>query len=50
MFGGYVLALKELGHAPDLSNTFWSFKELVEFFEAVEAIRAGQIFRGSSRR
>ncbi|NIJ51445.1 hypothetical protein [Dyadobacter arcticus] len=42
MFGGYVLALKELGYTPGLSNTFWSWKELVDFFEKVEEIRKGE--------
>ena len=36
MFGGYILAQRELGYTPELSNVFWSFKELVEFFEKVE--------------
>jgi hypothetical protein len=39
MFGGYMLAQKELGHTPGLCDTFWSFKELLEFFEKVERIR-----------
>ncbi|WP_031528622.1 hypothetical protein [Dyadobacter crusticola] len=43
MFGGYILAQKELGYTPELSNTFWSFKELVEFFEAAERIRGGEM-------
>jgi hypothetical protein len=41
MFGGYIIALKDLGHAPNLSNTYFSFKELLEFFEKVERIRRG---------
>ncbi|CAG5070019.1 hypothetical protein DYBT9623_02759 [Dyadobacter sp. CECT 9623] len=43
MFGGYILAQKDLGYTPELSNTFWSFKELVEFFEVVERVRDGNM-------
>jgi hypothetical protein len=39
MFGGYIVALKDFGHAPELCNTYFSFKELLEFFEKVERIR-----------
>jgi hypothetical protein len=38
MFGGYIIALKDLGHAPNLCDTYFSFKELLEFFENVERI------------
>jgi len=39
MFGGYILALQELGNVSGLPNTFSSFKELLEFFEKVDKIR-----------
>jgi len=42
MFTGYIISLKEQGHAPDLCDTYFSFKELVEFFENVERIRRGE--------
>ncbi|MEO6284717.1 MAG: hypothetical protein ABIN80_30495 [Dyadobacter sp.] len=42
MFGGYIVALKDFGHAPELCNTYFSFKELLEFFEKVERIRLGE--------
>ncbi|KQS33162.1 hypothetical protein [Dyadobacter sp. Leaf189] len=42
MFGGYILALKDLGYAPNLSNTYFSFKQLLDFFENVERIRLGE--------
>jgi len=38
MFTGYIISLKEQGHAPELCDTYFSFKELVEFFENVERI------------
>ncbi|TLV00670.1 hypothetical protein [Dyadobacter luticola] len=38
MFGGYILVQKELGYTPELSNVFWSFKELLEFFEKAESL------------
>ena len=42
MFTGYIISLKEQGHAPELCDTYFSFKELVEFFENVERIRRGE--------
>ncbi|KAA6440611.1 hypothetical protein FEM33_08500 [Dyadobacter flavalbus] len=42
MFSGFMLAQSETGHTPNLSNTYFSFKELLEFFEKVERIRRGE--------
>lgn len=42
MFSGFMLAQNETGHTPNLSNTYFSFKELLEFFEKVERIRKGE--------
>jgi hypothetical protein len=39
MFSGFMLAQNELGRNENLSNTYFSFKELLEFFEKVEGIR-----------
>jgi hypothetical protein len=38
IFTGYIISLKEQGHAPELCDTYFSFKELIEFFENVERI------------
>ncbi|KAA0991183.1 hypothetical protein [Dyadobacter aurulentus] len=46
MFDGYILGLQELGHAPELHHTYFSFKELLEFFEHVEEIRVGDSSSG----
>jgi hypothetical protein len=42
MFSGFMLAQTEMGRAENLSNTYFSFKELLEFFEKVEGIRKGE--------
>ena len=42
MFSGFMLAQNEMGRSENLSNTFFSFKELLEFFEKVEGIRKGE--------
>jgi len=42
IFTGYIISLKEQGHAPELCDTYFSFKELVEFFENVERIGRGE--------
>jgi hypothetical protein len=42
MFGGYIIALEDLGRAPNLCNTYFAFKELLEFFDKVERIRTGE--------
>ncbi|MCE7067940.1 hypothetical protein [Dyadobacter sp. CY326] len=39
MFSGFMLAQNEMGRTTNLSNTYFSFKELLEFFEKVEEIR-----------
>lgn len=41
MFGGCIAAQKEFGYMPGLGDTFFSFKQLVDFFEHVEVIRKG---------
>ena len=33
LYGGYVLAQKELGYCPDAPNVFSSFRDLLFFFE-----------------
>ncbi|MCE6988290.1 hypothetical protein [Dyadobacter sp. CY323] len=43
MFSGLMLAQNEMGHMPKLGNTYFSFKELLEFFEKVERIRRGEV-------
>lgn len=40
MFSGYMLAQKELGHSPEIANTFFTFKDLLLFFEKIERIRS----------
>jgi len=42
MFSGFMLAQNEMGRSLNLCNTFFSFKELLEFFEKVERIRSGE--------
>jgi hypothetical protein len=42
MFSSFMIAQNETGHTPNLSNTYFSFKELLEFFEKVEVIRKTQ--------
>jgi len=42
MFSGFMLAQNEMGRSENLSNTYFSFKELLEFFEKVERIRKGE--------
>ena len=42
IFTGYIISLKEQGHAPDLCDTYFSFKELIAFFENVERIGRGE--------
>lgn len=42
IFTGYIISLKEQGHAPDLCDTYFSFKELVAFFENVERVGKGE--------
>ncbi|WP_353722062.1 hypothetical protein [Dyadobacter sp. 676] len=42
MFTGYIISLKEQGHAPDLCDTYFSFKELIAFFENVERVGRGE--------
>ena len=39
MFGGFMIAQKELGYSPEISNTFFSFKDLLFFFEKLGKIR-----------
>jgi hypothetical protein len=41
MYGGYVIAQRELGYGPDAPNVFWSFRDLLFFFES---------FRGNERK
>ncbi len=42
MFSGYMLAQKELGYSPEIANTFFTFKDLLGFFESIERIRKGR--------
>ena len=42
MFTGYIISLKEQGHAPELCDTYFSFKELIAFFAEVERIGRGE--------
>lgn len=42
MFGGFMIAQKELGYSPEISNTFFSFKDLLFFFERIEKIRKAE--------
>ena len=42
IFTGYIISLKEQGHAPELCDTYFSFKELIEFFAEVERIGRGE--------
>ncbi|NIJ55019.1 hypothetical protein [Dyadobacter arcticus] len=35
MYGGYVLAQKELGYSADATNVYWSFRDLLFFFEGL---------------
>ena len=42
MFTGYIISLKEQGHAPELCDTYFSFKELITFFAEVERIGRGE--------
>ncbi|KAA6441530.1 hypothetical protein FEM33_02020 [Dyadobacter flavalbus] len=39
MFSGYMLAQNELGYSPSISKTFFTFRDLLLFFEKVEIIR-----------
>ncbi|MBO9614588.1 MAG: hypothetical protein J7619_17945 [Dyadobacter sp.] len=39
MFGGFMIAQKELGFSSEISNTFFSFRDLLFFFEKIEKIR-----------
>jgi hypothetical protein len=39
MFGGSMIAQKELGYSPEISNTFFSFRDLLFFFEKIDKIR-----------
>jgi hypothetical protein len=39
MFSGYMLAQKELGYSPNISKIFFTFRDLLLFFENVEMIR-----------
>ncbi|WP_026630491.1 hypothetical protein [Dyadobacter alkalitolerans] len=41
MFSGFMLAQNEMGRSENLSDTYFSFKEMLEFFEKVERIRTG---------
>lgn len=41
MFGGFMIAQKELGYSPGISNTFFSFRDLLFFFEKINKIRNG---------
>jgi len=41
IFTGYIMSLKEQGHAPELCDTYFSFKELLDFFAEVERIGRG---------
>lgn len=43
MFSGFMLAQNEMGRPQNLSNTYFSFKELLEFFERVEGIRKREL-------
>ncbi|MCE7059827.1 hypothetical protein [Dyadobacter sp. CY343] len=36
MYGGYVLAQKELGYGADAPNVFWSFRDLLFFFQELK--------------
>jgi hypothetical protein len=36
MYGGYVLAQKELGYSPEAPNVFWSFRDLLFFFDGMK--------------
>jgi hypothetical protein len=36
MYGGYVIAQRELGYGPDAPNVFWSFRDLLFFFEGMK--------------
>ncbi|WP_229210829.1 hypothetical protein [Dyadobacter jiangsuensis] len=42
IFTGYIISLKEQGPAPELCDTYFSFKELIAFFENVERIGRGE--------
>ncbi len=48
IFTGYIISLKEQGHAPELCDTYFSFKELVAFFENVERIGRGEGMKTAS--
>jgi hypothetical protein len=39
IFTGYMLAQKEMGYNPRLSDIFTSFRDLVMFFEKIKAMR-----------
>ena len=43
IFTGYIISLKEQGHAPELCDTYFSFKELIAFFAEVERIGRGEM-------
>lgn len=43
IFTGYIISLKEQGHAPELCDTYFSFKELLDFFGRVERIGRGEM-------
>jgi len=43
MFSGFILAQNEMGRNENLSNTYFSFKELLGFFERVEGIRKREL-------
>ncbi|MHA4736529.1 hypothetical protein [Dyadobacter sp. MSC1_007] len=43
IFTGYIISLKDQGHAPELCDTYFSFKELLDFFERVERIGRGEM-------
>ncbi|CAG5068588.1 hypothetical protein DYBT9623_01320 [Dyadobacter sp. CECT 9623] len=36
MYGGYVIAQRELGYGPDAPNVFWSFRDLLFFFQELK--------------
>jgi hypothetical protein len=41
IFGGFMIAQRELGHSPEISDMFFSFRDLLFFFEKINKIRSG---------
>lgn len=41
LYGGYIIAQRELGYSPDAPNVYWSFHDLLFFFQGL-ALRQAQ--------